>query len=434
MSWTTRLYQHLAIKAFTPFLSFMVPYLVEQKGFSSKELHNNFSPFFFTSSIVTSLVAFLVIELLGNKLSILADTLLEVAVYLIFVFMPFKGHHWTMLAYVLHGATTSMGVVMKSIITEAADKGASKGVVLSATASIKTFASVISSWVGQDIIMCGGSHHMNMVVSLLSLLLSAAVVFPLPPTVAKTGGDMLVSHLTSPRDMGARMRGAYTEEVVLMSLLSSSASILYICLSFYSANIFLEKRIGWMGNTVWANRVFFVLARPVRLVSYLIIRVFSIFDASVSYHSNPNRPVIVHGYIEGCAKMLSSLAGLAMSKVICADNCVLPAFITSIATMCLICLLGTTESMSSSYLLYVLASLASFMCKNIANIGLSEAREYRFVLSTNLFVSSVVHISITYYSKLHNLSVRSKLMAYFYVNGVFITLALVVHSKRMLGY
>ncbi|CAD26070.1 similarity to FOLATE TRANSPORTER [Encephalitozoon cuniculi GB-M1] len=430
MSWTTKLYQYFALKSFTPFLSFMVPYLVEQKGFHNKELHNNFSPLFFTSSIVISLTSFLIIELLGNKVSLFADTFAEMLVYLIFLLMPFKNRFLTAAVYVLHGATTSFGVVMKSILNSTADEKEDRKVILSTVVNIKTSVGVVSSWIGQDIIMCGGNHLVNISISLLGLFLALLTTLLLPASTPRREEEKFIDYIWNPTEAWKRIVDTYSYRVILASLLSSSASILYICLSFYSAGIFLEKRKNGAENSIKINRVLFFVAKPVRLVSYTVIRIFSRFDSSVSYHSNPNKPVIVHGYIEGCSKILSSFAGLQISRIISEDRCVPLALLTSTATVAFIYLLGASGSMSYSYLFYILASLSSSLCKTISNIGLQSVCEesgYKFVLGFNLFVSSIIHISITHYSRAYHLSVRSKLMAYFYVNAFFIMAAFTMY-------
>lgn len=428
-TWTNMLYQYFAIKAFTPFLSFMIPYLVEKKGFCNRELHNNFSPFFFLSSVMTSLIAFLVIEFLGSRLSIFVDTFSEMLVYLIFMFMPFRSYCWTFMAYTLHGATTSMNVVMKSIVIDTADERANKGILISTTSGIKTFVGVLSSWVGQDIIICGGTHFVNMTISLVSLLASLGIIFFLPTPCDKASGDGFISHLKSPREMMKKIADAYTEKAIVMSLLSSSASILYVCLSFYSSGIFLEMRRSGVEADVRVNKTLFFIAMPLRVISYIFIKIFSRFDSTVSYRSNLDKPIIIYGYIEGYAKILSSLVGMYVSRFISEENCAPLTFITTLTTMCLICLLGTSDSMTLSYLFYVLGSLSSSTCKTIANIGLVGTKEYRFLLSMNLFASSVIHIFITCYSKVCNLDVKSKLMVYFYVNSVLFVTAVALYCK-----
>ncbi|AFN84130.1 hypothetical protein EROM_111490 [Encephalitozoon romaleae SJ-2008] len=426
MSWTVRLYQYFGLKSFTPFLSFMVPYLVEQKGFRNGELHNNFSPLFFTSSIIVSLTSFLIIELLGNRMSLFVDTFIEVVVYLIFMFMPFRNSFLTATVYVLHGATTSFGVVMKSILNSTAERKEDRKVILSTAINIKTSVSVVSSWIGQDIIMCGGCHRVNILISLLGLFLALLTTFLLPATVPNKEEERLIDYMWNLSEAWKKIKSTYKPSVVLASLLSSSASILYICLSFYSAGIFLEKKKNGMESSIKINRMLFLIAKPVRFVSYAVIKIFSNFDSSVSYHSNPSKPVIIHGYIEGCSKILSSFAGLQISKVLSESRCFPLAFLTSMATMAFIYCLGASNSMSYSYLFYILASLSSSLCKTISNIGLQSVCEesgYKFVLGFNLFVSSIIHISITHFSRAYSLSVKSKLMLYFYTNAFFIMVA-----------
>ncbi|KAH9410691.1 hypothetical protein HK407_12g18230 [Ordospora pajunii] len=426
--WTTRLYQYFTFKSFTPFLSFMVPYLVEKKGFSIDEMHNSFSPLFFISSTAVSLVSFLIIELLGNRMSLFVDTLLEIIVYLIFIFMPFRSTFLVSTAYVLHGATTSFGVVMKSILSSTAGKNEDKNVILSTATSIKTFVSVISSWLGQDIIMCGGTHLVNMCVSLSGLSLALLTTLTLPGTGHRVEKAKFVDSIKAPTQMWSMMKDAYAKDVIVASTLSSSAGILYICLSFYSAGIFLEKRSGIESNTR-INRMMFLIAKPVRLLSYTIIKLFSLMDNSIVYELNPSKAVIIHGYIDGCSKILSSLIGLQVSRVVSKGMCIPLGFLASVIAMAFAFLLWMSSSMSCSYMFYILSFIASSICKTIANMGLQnvcDATQYKFVLSFNLFLSSIIHISITCYSKRQLLTLRSKLMVYFYVNVFFIAIALVL--------
>lgn len=423
MSGTAQLYQHFAMKAFTPFLSFMIPYLVEKKGFSNRELHNNFSPFFFISSVVTSLGAFLLIELLGSRLSVFAAALVEMLVYLVFMAMPFRSRVCTTLVYVLHGATTSLGVVLKSIPVDIAADKEEKIRVSSNIKAIKTSVSVVSSWLGQDIIMCGGSHHANIALSIASLSAAAGTTLFLP--AAETRMDRFVGYLANPREMARKMASVYTARIVLSSLLSTSASIMYICLSFYSASMFLEKKRSGAENDVKLSRVLFLITRPIRFISYIVIRIASVFDGSV-YQPGSNKSLIVHGYVEGSAKILSSLAVLGTSWLVRSENGGLVpwALGTSMTTMLMIHLLGKAGTMTLSYVFYIMASVSSHVCQNIANMGLTNTAEYGFILSMNLFVSSIIHISITYLSRAYDLSVRAKMKAYFYVNSVFIAAAL----------
>lgn len=418
MNWTTSLYIYFTAKAFNPFLSFMVPFLIEEKGFKNEELYNTLNPFFFVASMLASLVAFLIIELLGNKNTLIADNIMETLVYIVILIMPKRHFPLGILSCLLHGATTSINVVTKSILLETAPKDITNlHEILPRYNTYKAITGVFASWIGQDIILCGGNYYINLIMSIVRMLVTTAVVLPLQDTPVKQSGEKLIKLLSEPAILWRRMRNAYDKETTMISLLNTSGGILYICFAFFTASIFLEKRNQsnlTPSNNTW--RIFQYMFRPLRLVSRVFITLASLFTSTVSYKTEAVKPAVVHGYIDGLSKITTSIVSRMISVIPkTTKEIAIYSFVSSLITMAATYYLGRTKSLTNSYVLYIIASAGAASCKNIAGNGLIASLDRKFVLSMNLFLSSIIHMAISVLTKKANLHINQKLTMYFYV-------------------
>ncbi|KAF9764903.1 hypothetical protein NGRA_0164 [Nosema granulosis] len=430
MSWSTIIYIFYMAKTFTPFLSFMVPYLIDSCKFTNKEVYNKLNPFFFISSLIVSLLSFWIIETFGNKISLFIDTALEILVYIIFFVRPEKSYLMGIIVCSLHGASTAMNSVLKNIIISTApDKDVSRRVMTN-TQTLKNIVSIFSSWIGQDVYIYSREHRVNIFYSLLALCVSLSVVLLLPSGTNLKKDDAMLTFSSSFRDIKNYMGEAYDRNTVSYSLIYICSSILSICLSFFAASIFMERKKKADGNILRLNNISISLMKPFRWVSFYLVRLYSFLGGATNIPKDADNDIVIHGYVDGLAKMVSALLSFGITKINFTEE-YLPIVSMSLnmGTMMSLYLLSVVDSLAFSYLFFIISFSLSSASKVLVVLLLYKNERKSFIISFNMFVSSFIHIFLSYLSLYLNSGVQTRFLLYFTVSVLLVSASIVIYNK-----
>lgn len=400
----------------------MTPYLIETKKFTNKEIFNKITPFFFVASLFASLFGPVLVSLIGNKYTILLDTGLEMVSYAIFHFMPERSFLLASITGMLHGAVTSLGSLSKGILLDN-KKNIEVEKMYRDHQIIKKFFSVISSWLGQDLKYATGSHRCSLIFSSITLTLSFFLCIAIPDAPSESKKNLL-AELNN--DILGQMRSIYTNDVLFFSILNVIGSSLYISFAMYSASIFIQRKKEVDPSVLTLGKVMYRLTFWIRYFTKILAKTIGLFDSSVTYEPKYEKNTIIFGYIDGLAKCIAVFTSYFLSVMFQKKSAIhARCFIGTSFVMLFTYLLGTTNSLMTSYLVYILGSVCSFISMIWAYSAISVDKEVvHIVFGLNLVASSIIHICISYYTKYAKKEVNSKIMTYFWVNSALLALAL----------
>lgn len=413
MSQKIAIYLFYGLKSFTPFSPFLVPYLIDVKKFKNKEIYNTMNVYFFVSSLIVALISFLIVRIFGNKLSLFIDTSIEIVAYYLLMIMSDRDFLIGKIISSLHGSSTALNSVLKSVVVSnfGTDKHKNKE-LMSEITILKCTASVFSSWVGQDIFISTKSYFLNLNISTFTLvcaLLSALLI---------DNDNQPKDKVSIARELQDNFSLVTDFGIMSLCLLSITANILVICLSFFSANVFIERRR--CGRSRVTKYIFLILT-PFRFLSKLLINFFILLgvtklDKSEEDIELKKKELVMHGYIDGIAKICSALICYLMAKIPVSDKY---RFHFSIAiTLCTnasLFLLYVVDSLSLSYLFFTISFSLSTSIKIILYTEFNTHPYKNFIFSFNMFVSSLIHISLSCLSIYKKSDVKQRFRYYFYV-------------------
>ncbi|KAM0677582.1 hypothetical protein BDAP_001909 [Binucleata daphniae] len=403
---------------------FMTPYLIEKKKFTNKEIFNKITPFFFVSSLFASFFGPVLVSFIGNKYTLLFETGLELITYFIFYFMPERSFFYATLTGLFHGIVTSLGSLTKGILLEHKPDRFENEVMYRDHNTIKKSCGVLSSWIGQDIKSITQSHQANLVFSFVTLLSSLGLCAKIPDTGIREKKSNLASIIFS-RDAFTKIRDIYTNQVLYFSILNIIGSTLYICFAMYSANIFIARKKEVDPSVLLLGKVMHRISIPVRLISRVIVFFVRLIDRSIHFNPTYDKNAVIFGYIDGLAKLVSAIFSFLMSLTLQKSSFLdLRCFISSICVILFTFLMGKTESLMKSYIIFILGSVASQTSLIWSYNGLTvDKSDLHIILGLNLVASSLIHISVSYISKVRNSELNSKVLMYFYVSSALLLTA-----------
>ncbi|KAF7680946.1 hypothetical protein TCON_2437 [Astathelohania contejeani] len=431
MGWNTVLYFHYATRAFTPIVSFMTPFLIEKKKFTNRDIYDKITPCFFISSLFTPLLAPFIADYIGNKGGTIFETFIELMVYIIFFLMPPKNIRIGMLTGVMHGATSAMASIFKGIILEIMPNHKNRSEVLADQALIKRVSSVAASWIGQDINFSTGDNTCNLYISFFMMLSSfiLSIFIPTPKGNSIKEKSLIEIFLSGWEETCSKFYTIYSKPILIFSILNIISSSLYIAFAIYSSNIFIERKKEVDISVNRLGKILYYISAPTRFLSGLLVRFISIFDKSVVYCPEYKKNIIIYGYIDGIAKIVTGIIGYAIGKHTYDYHIHLT--ITTIVIIFLIIFtffLRHVKSLISTYCLYLLASTASMTALIISKNGFScKKGDIAILNSVNIFFSSLIHIFISYYTKWRGVNAEGKLFYYIFINICLLALVLLLN-------
>ncbi|KAK1349651.1 hypothetical protein CWI37_0678p0020 [Hamiltosporidium tvaerminnensis] len=414
MKWYAFLVSHYICRMLLPMTSFIVPFLVEEKKFTNKDIFNKITPIFFISSLIASLIGTIIIEMIGNRNTLLIDTGLELLAYIIFVWMDERSFFFGYLVALLRGMSTSLTSVSKGVFLDIKPDETSGSKVIRNYNIFKKTIGIVSCLIGQDVYFSCKNHRSNLYFSMAMLILALCFGFLIGNNKKNDKKvKSLISEILNGGSFG-KLVEIYNKDILFYSLMNIIGNVLYMCLAMYSANIFLERKktvseVGMMG------KILYKILFPFRAISFSIVKILSFFDGSIFYQRSYEKNALIYGYIDALAKICGVIMSFLMTLIeIKGKYLVVHSLFLIVALIAAIYGLGYTQSLLHSYIIYIIGiSLGTYM-NIVSGSELAKDKEHLHIFyGTNLFISSVIHISISYITKWRNCSAEDKMFYYF---------------------
>lgn len=408
----------LVFRNFIPMSPFMVPYLIENKHFTKKEVMNNITHCVFVFSIMTAIAAIFITDILGRKAVCIIDAAIELLVCIIMVFMRKRSFILGKIAGSLHGVTKSLETVSKSIMYMGGGDGSAK---YSNYVLFKHTSMVIAGVCGQELYLMTQSHKFSIVVSMCSLALSVLCGLQLPSvSSAKNAATW------------ANVRDAFNlrknAREFTFCLLNITSSIFLIATSCYSTYIFIERGAGINIVSNRFGRALHVIFTPIRFALLGFVKMASFFDRSITINRKYDKNIIVFGYLDALAKISFLLPRYLITRRQFTDErAATIVFVFLVITLVLMYLLYRGRSAMTSYALTIMCLVTSMLCLGVSHNGFYKCKEHLHVFyCVNLFISAIIHTSISSFSKKVKASGEQRMLYYCYVNILLMALAAVM--------
>lgn len=320
---------------------------------------------------------------------------------------------------ILHGSSTSLSSVLKNVIVSNLESDKYKITQIMNNVSIlKCVISVLSSWIGQDLVICGGGHFINLYLSGISLFLALCIASFLEKKQHTTIKSTNIDSIYVMKDLN----------ILKYFFLSITANILVICLSFFSANIFIERRK--CGKNRFGKCVFIILT-PLRCVTNFLLKIFKSQndeDEQNTHHENKRKELVIHGYIDGFAKIFSSVLCYFIAKIQIVEKYrYLIALGIAFITILNLFFLYKIDSLSLSYLFYTISFSLSTVLKIIIFTVYTEHTDKNFIFSSTMFISSMIHIGLSFISIYNKSNVKNRFRNYLAVSFFLVISSVVIY-------
>ncbi|EPR79478.1 hypothetical protein SLOPH_1825 [Spraguea lophii 42_110] len=433
MSDITSFYSFTFLRNITPIVPFLTPYLIQNKKIANKDVHNKLIPWFFISSLLLALSGSFLVRAVGNKMCILIDTVCDLALNVIFLMMPNESIVFGALGCFLHGVSTSLASISKCIVYEIEPEKQKRNYIISNYNLIKKLCSLGAAWFAQDMYFSCGTNKPSLYTTMMFLVgsLVSGMFIPENKGVQKVRDNIFVSFYNN--GVFNTLGEIYYPKVLFFSLIQIIGSSLYISFSIYSSNVFIERRKNIDVSSGMLGKIFYNITMPFRLLSFVFVKVFSLFDKEITYSPKYEKNTLIFGYIDGLAKAIS----LVITYFLVAKNYSLFTLITINISLVIFLIitkffLGKVSSLTNSYICFVLGSTAANTLLQIAHTGINKEKKIEELVSFNLVIASIIHISISYIARWKEATAQKKM--YYYVGTSMILFALSLCSLAFVKF
>lgn len=416
-----------AFRYFIPMTIFMTPYLIEKKQFTNKEIFNVITPFFFIASLFAAIFGPMLTGWFSSKFTLCMNALLELICYAIFYFMPERNFPCAIVSGLVHGMVTALTMQAKPVLLDNKPSYIDESSMMLIYNFIKKFCGVFSSWLGQDLKYATGNHQSSLMVSTGTMSLSLILCFFIKNQNQGIKKENFAEMLVSAEGY-YKIWQIYTRDVIYFSCLNIIGSSLYIAFALYSASMFIERKKDIDPSVFMFGKILYSISTPIRNVARVIIYFTSKLDSSITYAPVYNKNTIIFGYIDGLSKLLSTVSSTVLNLIWSGSGFLhVKCFISTVMVMVFTFLIGNTSNLMTTYIVFILGAVASQTSSVFSYNGLMfDNKIFHIILGMNLMVSSIIHISISYYTKVRNYDVSKKMLLYFWVNTVLLGLAVTI--------
>ncbi|EPR79517.1 hypothetical protein SLOPH_1824 [Spraguea lophii 42_110] len=414
----TFLYLFAFFRYFIPIEPFYISYFIETKKLNNNDIINKAIPWLFVSSLFVSIFSSLLSRKIGNKICLLLDTIADILVQIILCCMNNKNIFFAALSCGFHGISTSLAHISQCIVYEIEPNNVLRNKVMGKYQVVRKIAQIISSFIAQNLRYGSGNNISSLYLSLLSI--TTSLIFGVfLKTKAKKEKTSFIEFIYE-NGFKKYILSIYTPKVLFYSLINILASIIYISFEIYSNSIFIERKRNQDIKSIYFTKILNIILYPLELLSFVIIKFLSCFDRRIIYQNKNNDNILLFGYIQGLCKLVSAIVTYFVSsstfesyvhKTICIILVILIVLFTS--------MLRYFTSLLSTYIFYMAIIAFSTTLLRLSHTGYNKENSLEEITSTNLFISSIIHVAITYISK-YKKSKASEKMYYYYTIAVVI--------------
>lgn len=382
-----------------PFTPFVLVYLVEEKGYTTKEILEKIIPWWLYSMLVFSLIVPFLVARAGVLHCIILSICADLGWGLLLIGMKPRSVHATILSEVLGAFRSSITVADKRYYSADSRE---RTIVYS---TVRKITGIISSFVSQNMYYISGGSR-------ASLYLTTAVQ-----------GLVLIGSLALEEKSGATVTEMVSLRKIEAGMLAhifsyTGAFTISTCLKIYIDLILIERtgRIeegGSVGVFVqfldFISYIFYVL-------SLGIIKVMSYFSEKISVAPYVNRKKALHGYLEGITKIFSVCLAIPLVKsvyrsYIYSETLSIISWVVQIGGIIFI---RRSKSIREGYIAYLIAFLGSCISLSISYIKIDQMASEQIIgiMSYIGGVSCAVHAGVDMISRRKKLSAETRFSLY----------------------
>ncbi|KAI5159301.1 hypothetical protein NEAUS03_0186 [Nematocida ausubeli] len=387
---------------FRPISPFLSVFLVEEKGFTTKEIADRIIPWWLYSMLVFSLILSWIANKLGLLWTIISSVISEIAAYFILIRMKNKSVISTILIEVFMAYRNSTLVADKRFYSEN-DQGMSVQY-----STIRKITGILSSFISQNMYYISGNSLSAVYLTIFSQIL---VLF-------------CILGIYQDGVLPIDSKDVQKEIIISASLLSkifsyTGAFTLSVCFRIYIDLILIERS----GDTESHSGIIGVILERISgifyYISYGLVKILSLVTSSVKIQEHKNKHKPVHGYLEGIARVLAVC--LAIPLVICTRGLKRNTESLMVVSWALQILgvhaLKKTKNMVGGYFAYLLSVIGTNITLYISynEINRETDREILGIMSYIGGTSAAAHTIIDVISRRNKMAPQARFNIYAYL-------------------
>ncbi|KAI5179783.1 hypothetical protein NEOKW01_0246 [Nematocida sp. AWRm80] len=352
---------------FRPISPFLTVYLVEEKGFSTREIANKIIPWWLYSMLAFSVIVPMIVNTTGLLLTIILSTVAEVVSYIIMIQLRKRSLGVVILVEICNSFRNSVIVADKRFYGET-----SKEKVMQYSV-IRKITGIVSSFISQNMYYISGSSLSAMYMTILSqmVVLICTTMLPINNTVEVAAPVLMVP-------IG-----------VLSKILSYIAAFTLInCFKMY-IDLILIERTGIISETEGIlGMILDKLSFVFYFLSYGIVKILSLLTRTVRIQRSIDRNKAFHGYLEGITKIIAVSLAIPLVMAVKHEYIYTEALgiLSWVVQLGSILALQRSKSLFGGYISYMLAFLG---------FSITQTISYNYInsYSTNHIVTIMSYIS-----------------------------------------
>ncbi|OAG31381.1 hypothetical protein NEIG_02403 [Nematocida sp. ERTm5] len=395
---------------FRPISPFLSVFLVEEKGFTTKEIADKIIPWWLYSMLVFSLVLSWIAAKLGLLWTIISSVISEIIVYIVLISMKEKSTISTIFIQILLAYRNSTLIADKRFYSEN-DQGMSVQY-----STIRKITGILSSFISQNMYYISGSSLASMYLTIISQTLVLLCIFGL-----HTDGTLstIAPNIEKPVK-------------ITVSLLSNifsytGAFTLSVCFRIYIDLVLIERTGSAEEHAGLVGIVIDRISGVFYYISYGLIKTMSLLIPSIRIQEQKNKHKPVHGYLEGIARVLAVVLSIPLVIYTSSSprNTEILMVISWILQILGVYALKKTKNIVGGYLAYLLSVIGTNITLYISYNGMNKETDTEIlgIMSYIGGTSAAVHAIIDVISRRNKLAPQARFNIYAYLGGTLFTCA-----------
>ena len=394
------------LQEFQPVNAFYPSILIEEKKFTLSEITNKILPFFFYSSLLTMSCTFILIELLGQKISLICASFCPILILTLLLVMKERNFLASQFMYGIGGGSTAFKTVLRSLLIK---KGSRPDKGITKVKKLRYATVALAGWIGQGIYDQTHSYEINIDLSLILVIIAFLMSIIWQQNAGSDTNTRFFQNIDSLATFFKAIRAIYTKKILMGVICGSMAACLQIYLGLFSQTLFIEKKNDQEVEDIDTifDKLFAIIHIPMHYISVIIVRFFCLFsDRYKVIGSNIKRLNIASGYIEGTTKIIASFAsGYINSFVTDTENTYLVLLLLSIIFFFM---LGKCKFINISKFLYVITLTLIMSTETLGKSYAYNSSQPMVVLNICLFSETIIHTSINLICRYNNYKTSTK--------------------------
>ncbi|EIJ87331.1 hypothetical protein NEPAR06_1357 [Nematocida parisii] len=395
---------------FRPISPFLAVFLVEEKGFTTKEIADKIIPWWLYSMLVFSLVLSWIAAKIGLLWTIISSVISEIIVYIVLINMKEKSTISTIFIQILLAYRNSTLIADKRFYSEN-DQGMSVKY-----STIRKITGIMSSFISQNMYYISGSSLASMYLTIISQTLVLLCIFGLHT-------DGALSTIAP---------GIEKPVKITVSLLSNifsytGAFTLSVCFRIYIDLVLIERTGSAEEHTGLVGIVIDRISGVFYYISYGLIKTMSLLIPSIRIQEHKNKHKPVHGYLEGIARVLAVVLSIPLVIYTSSSprNTEILMVISWILQILGVYALKKTKNIVGGYLAYLLSVIGTNITLYISYNGMNKETDTEIlgIMSYIGGTSAAVHAIIDVISRRNKLAPQARFNIYAYLGGTLFACA-----------